>query len=162
MNDKSTQCYPNIGSGVRSMIRLTEQDLRRVFQVGSTMIEDFYPEQVIMDTFFLSTLQPGNAHLNSEVEGSLTSLTSCHYRIYLLGISCVRSCGNFFHFPNNLLRTSKDGRSDVCDTSSFRTKLGVPCFNSQSLDLSLPVIYAASLSSYLGVCCLNGSQAWLP
>ena len=153
MNDKSTQCYPNIGSGVRSMIRLTEQDLRRVFQVGSTMIEDFYPEQVIDSHFFLSTLKG---------DGSLTGLTSCHYRIYLLGISCVRSCGNFFHFPNNLLRTSKDGRSDVCDTSSFRTKLGVPCFNSQSLDLSLPVIYAASLSSYLGVCCLNGSQAWLP
>ena len=82
------------------------------------MIEDFYPEQVIMDTFF-STLKG---------EGSLTGLTSCHYRIYLLGISCVRSCGNFFHFPNNLLRTSKDGRSAICDTSPLRIKLSVPWF----------------------------------
>lgn len=41
-----TQCFPKIGFDVRKMIRLTEQDLRRVFQVGSSLLEDFYPEQV--------------------------------------------------------------------------------------------------------------------
>ena len=59
-------------------------------------------------------------------EGSLTGLTSCPYRIYWLGISCISACKVFFQHQNNLVQTSKDRRSAVPDPSPFRIKVSVP------------------------------------
>ena len=53
-------------------------------------------------------------------EGSLSGLTSCPYRIYWLGISCISACKVFFQHQNNLVQTSKDRRPAIRDPSPFR------------------------------------------
>ena len=58
-------------------------------------------------------------------DGSVTDLTSCPYRIYLIGIRRFYACNIFFPFWNNLVQTCWDRRSVVRNTYSFRIKTGV-------------------------------------
>ena len=66
----------------------------------------------------------GNAHLNSE-GGRITYWFELLLRINLLGISCISACNIFFHFLNNVVQTSKDRKSAVCDTSLFRIEVSI-------------------------------------
>ena len=56
-------------------------------------------------------LDQGMPPLILKGEGSLTGLTSCPYRIYLLGISCISACKVSFQHQNSLVQTSKDRRT---------------------------------------------------
>ena len=56
-------------------------------------------------------------------DGSQSGLTSCAYRIYLLGISCISQPNKIFLFENNQVLTGKDRRSAVRDPSPCQSSL---------------------------------------